>query len=86
VFLGNGEAEKKAAHDLYQTLLKLGVEVLFDDREMSAGQKLSDADLIGIPVRLLISPKTAGKVEWKARNSQESELLEVDQVLSKLQK
>lgn len=86
VFLGNGEAEKKAAHDLYQTLLKLGVEVLFDDREMSAGQKLSDADLIGIPVRLLVSPKTAGKVEWKARNSQESKLLEVDQVLSKLQK
>jgi prolyl-tRNA synthetase len=86
VFLGNGEDEKKAAHSLYQTLLKSGIEVLFDDREMSAGQKLSDADLIGIPVRLLVSPKTAGKVEWKARNSQESELLEVEQVLTKLQK
>ncbi|MBP7119085.1 hypothetical protein KBA63_03265 [Candidatus Woesebacteria bacterium] len=86
VLLGTGEAEAKQALELYKTLSKAHVEVLFDDREVSAGAKLADADLIGIPVRLVVSPKTAGKVEWKNRSEAESTLLTTEEVLSKLQK
>ena len=86
VLLGTGEAEAKQAMELYKTLNEAHVEVLFDDREVSAGAKLADADLIGIPVRLVVSPKTAGKVEWKNRSEVESALLTTEEVLEKLQK
>lgn len=49
---------KKSADGLYEKLTKKGVEVLYDDRECSAGEKFGDADLIGIPKRYLISEKT----------------------------
>jgi prolyl-tRNA synthetase len=54
--------------DVYEALKKAGIEVLFDDREdVSAGEKFADADLIGIPVRLVVSPKSGDKIEWKKR-------------------
>lgn len=49
---------KKAADQLYEKLCKKGVEVLYDDRDTSAGAKFSDCDLIGIPKRIVISEKT----------------------------
>jgi len=58
------------AEELYKTLEAKGIECLFDDRvDQSAGSKLADADLIGVPVRVLISPKTLkeGKLEVKDR-------------------
>jgi len=53
------------------------VEVLFDDRDARAGEKFSDSDLIGIPVRLTISKRTfkEGKLELKLRSSSQSELV-----------
>lgn len=65
-----GKLEKKAAL-LYDRLRKGGVPVLFDDRDVSAGEKFADADLIGIPTRLLISEKLEkeGNVEIKDRKS-----------------
>jgi len=61
--------------------------VLYDDRkDVSAGAKFADADLIGIPVRLVISERTGDKIEYKRRDSDRSELLSISQLLSKLKK
>lgn len=71
--------------ETYQELKKRGIEVLYDDRkDKSAGQKFADADLLGIPVRLVVSKKTEGKVEWKKRNSDEVELLDMAEVMRRL--
>ena len=75
-------------------MIQKGVEVLWDDRDVSAGEKFADSDLIGIPVRLVVSEKTlrqgsgqAGdKIEWKERGSVKTELHNLDQVISKLVK
>ncbi len=88
-----GAAVRKFADKVYEQLLKAGVKALYDDREeVSAGVKFADADLIGIPVRLVVSAETlrdlsgrAGKkIEWKERKSQKTELLTLDQVLRRL--
>lgn len=54
-------AVKEKSEELYRALEEQGVEVLFDDREASAGFKFSDCDLMGIPIRIVISPKTLAK-------------------------
>ncbi len=75
----NADVLSKAA-ELYE---KLGADnVLFDDRDASAGEKLADADLIGIPNRILVSKKSleAGGVEWKKRNEKEANIVPLDQV------
>jgi prolyl-tRNA synthetase len=74
IVLGESEAVQKQAREIYKKLQALGKEVLFDDRDVSAGQKFADADLIGIPWRLVVSEKTAGKIEVKKRNEKESKL------------
>ena len=68
-----------AAEKLYDELNKLGVEVLFDDRGEKAGFMFSEADLIGIPFRAIVSPKSLaqGKVEFKLRTSRDAELLPI---------
>ena len=70
--------------DTYEKLKKEGIDVLWDDREVSPGEKFSDADLIGIPVRLVVSTKTGDKIEYKERGSEKSELLGFDEVVRKL--
>lgn len=68
--------------DVYNQLEKAGVEVLWDDRrDVSAGEKFADCDLIGIPIRLVVSEKVGkGKVEVKMRDSAESEIIEIENV------
>lgn len=74
-----------SADDLYQKLTNMGIEVLYDDREdVSAGAKFADADLIGCPIRLVVSQRNGEKVEWKKRNEKESELLTVEEVLERI--
>ncbi|MCQ2378800.1 MAG: proline--tRNA ligase [Victivallaceae bacterium] len=65
---------RDAAEKLYGELLALGVETLFDDRGEKAGSMFSDADLAGIPLRLVISPKTLAdaQAEYKRRGEKES--------------
>lgn len=76
---------KQQAERMYQVLQQAGIEVLWDDREeVSAGKKFADADLIGCPVRLVVSAKTGDKVEWKERKSPQAELLSLDEVLTRL--
>lgn len=77
---------KSKAEEVYKKLQDAGVEVLFDDRtDTSAGEKLTDADLIGIPVRLVLSERTGDKIEMKRRDSQEVEILSFDEVLGRTQ-
>jgi len=73
----------KKAEKIYKELLKAGVEVLYDDRNVSAGEKFNDADLLGIPFRAVVSEKTGDKIELKKRNSQEIILVR-DSQLAKL--
>lgn len=70
----------EVSEKLYQELQKLGVEVLFDDRGEKAGSMFSDADLLGIPLRAVISPKTIANdsMEFKVRGSRDSELVPLD--------
>ena len=60
--------------------------MLYDDRDAAAGEKFADADLIGIPVRLVVSDKAGDKIEWKNRDSNKTELLSLDQVIIRLTK
>ncbi|MDO8451688.1 MAG: proline--tRNA ligase, partial [bacterium] len=56
------------ARKVYQTLIDRGIDVLWDDRSASAGEKFSDADLIGVPIRLVTSQKLGDTVEVKPRS------------------
>jgi prolyl-tRNA synthetase len=69
--------------EIYERLKEAGVDVLFDDRDITPGKKFAEADLIGIPVRLVVSDKTGDKIEWKSRTSESSELLDLNKVISK---
>src|SRR3989344_1417584 len=71
---------------LYASLQGKGVQVLYDDRDMSAGQKLVESDLIGIPWRLVVSPKLSGKAEIKYRKNERPEIVRADaaEILKKL--
>ncbi len=72
---------QRKAEKIYQELKKAGIEVLYDDREeVSSGVKFTDADLVGIPVRLVVSEKTKEKVEWKERDKKKTELLSLGEV------
>lgn len=66
-------ADEKAA-EVYETLTEAGIETLFDDRDMSAGEKFAEADLLGIPTRIVIGKKSLerGEVEVKRRTSDSS--------------
>ena len=82
--LSVGEKSNETAEKIYQKLTSEDVEVLYDDRDVSAGEKFADADLIGIPFRLLVSDKTGSEIEWKERTGKEMRLMNLDEVLSKL--
>ena len=65
----------------YEALQKAGVEVLYDNRDRGAGEKFAEADLIGIPWRAVVSPKTEGKIEVKRRNGEKTEILDIEEVV-----
>jgi prolyl-tRNA synthetase len=74
------------AQVIYDSLTDKGIEVLWDDRDERAGTKFADADLIGVPHRIVVSQKLVeqGKIEYKSRTALEAELLTVDQLFDKL--
>jgi prolyl-tRNA synthetase len=63
-----------------------GIQVLYDDREVSAGNKFADSDLMGIPYRVVVSEKTlaAGEVELKIRQTGAVSMLKMDQAATTL--
>ncbi len=81
---GKDDKVRKAADELYTKLSENGVEVLYDDREGSAGEKFGDSDLIGIPWRYIISEKTLAtdSVEVKDRKTGKVEMKKVGEILN----
>jgi prolyl-tRNA synthetase len=78
--LGSDEKVKDTALKIYQELQKDNIKVLYDDREdKSAGEKFAESDLIGIPFRVIVSPKTISEdsVELKERANTESNLIKI---------
>ncbi len=77
IVLGDNKKIKAHATKLYNTLQKKNIEVLFDDREVSAGEKFAESDMIGIPLRIVVSEKTmaAKKLELKERGKEQSKLV-----------
>ena len=75
-------AVQEAADALYDELTSAGCEVLYDDRTESAGVKFNDADLLGLPVRIVVSPRNLkqGVVEIKRRRAAEAEQVPADGV------
>ena len=80
--LGNDEAVVSAAEKLCEIAQSWGVSVLYDDTDKRPGEKFADADLLGIPHRVVISPKTieAGTYEYKARTSEAIEMVSIDRL------
>jgi prolyl-tRNA synthetase len=80
------DSVKDAAEAIYQDLLESGIEVLLDDRDERPGFKFKDADLIGIPLRIVVGAKhlVDGRVELKERRSGEVELLPIAEALEKV--
>ena len=79
-------ATSEAADDMYRRLCEAGQEVLLDDRDLGAGAKFADMDLIGLPWQLVIGPRgvKAGTVEIKNRASGEKEEISIDAALDRL--
>jgi prolyl-tRNA synthetase len=77
VVLGESEAVTKAADALYDRLQKANVRVLYDDRHIRPGEKFADAELMGIPYRIVVSEKTlaANQYEIKKRSESQSTLV-----------
>ena len=80
------DSVKDAAEAIYQDLLEAGIEVLIDDRDERPGFKFKDADLIGIPLRIVVGAKhlVDGRVELKERRSGVVELLTIEEALAKV--
>ena len=84
--LGAEESTIKSADELYENLTAAGVEVLYDDRDARPGEKFADADLLGIPHRVVVSAKTVeqGSFEYKKRTETDSSLLDYQSLLKRL--
>ncbi len=77
--------DSKFADLIYRTLQSEGISVLYDDRsEVSAGEKLVVSDLIGVPIRLLVSDRTGDQVEWKLRIDEKTRMFSVPEVVKHL--
>lgn len=82
---GHSAEVSKKGEDIYQKLLKSGVETLYDEREyLTAGEKFADADLIGCPWRVVVSARTIAKkgVELKKRNEDKTATLSVQKAIT----
>ncbi|MCX7911491.1 MAG: proline--tRNA ligase [Dehalococcoidales bacterium] len=81
-----GSRVTEVAEKLYHELEAGGIEVIYDDREESAGVKFNDADLLGIPFRLTVSPRTLEKegVELKKRTEKDAEIVKLTEVVTRL--
>ncbi|MFZ2763894.1 MAG: aminoacyl--tRNA ligase-related protein [Minisyncoccia bacterium] len=82
------EKAKSFADEVYEKLVSQGVEVLYDDRDLRAGEKFADSDLIGIPTRVVVGEKTleSKMLEVKDRTSDEVKNLSLEQLIKALAK
>lgn len=89
VYLINIEKDEKvikATDGLYDLLTASGIGVIYDDRDVRPGEKFADADLIGIPHRVVVSEKTLAnnQYEYKSRTASEAELINKEELLKRL--
>ena len=86
VSLGRAPEILEAAENAYAALSRSRLEVLYDDRDESPGVKFNDADLIGIPLRLTVGPRSlaAGGVEAKRRSLTEAEIVPIDSLSARV--
>ncbi len=86
IILIDGEKSKESAENLYKELTDSGVETLFDDRDARAGEKFADSDLLGIPMRVIVSDKSLekGGFEVVVRSSGESRIVGASELLKEL--
>lgn len=85
--LGEDEKVNKEADSLHEDLLQKGIEVLYDDRALvSAGEKFADADLIGIPYRVVVSKRSLADsgFEIKKRNEENGKIMNKEELLNLL--
>lgn len=77
---------REASESLEKKLEQSGVEVLYDERDESPGVKLADADMIGIPWRVIVSPKSiaSGGIELRRRDSDKPEVISISKFLKKM--
>jgi prolyl-tRNA synthetase len=77
---------KEASEKLYEKMLGMGIEVLYDDRDRGAGEKFANSDLLGVPYRVVVSEKTvtSGKFEVKVRKSGEVLMLSEEELLKRV--
>jgi len=81
----NDRRIRDEAINLYEELIKNSIEVLLDDRTESAGVKFKDADLIGVPLRLVVGRETPeGKVELKTRKDKRISIIDKKDILNKI--
>lgn len=85
---GKDGSAQKEIDALYTELQERGIEVLYDDRDLNPGGKFADADLIGCPYRVVVSPKTIeqGKVELKKRNEKDAQMISKEELFEILSK
>lgn len=78
---------REAADKLYQDLMNAGVEVIYDDREVRAGAMFADADLLGVPIRVVVGPKNLknGQVELSTRDKSISKLIDLSSAVEEIQ-
>jgi prolyl-tRNA synthetase len=77
--------DRERAEALYTRLNEANIPVLYDDRDISGGEKFADADLLGMPIRLTLGSRTLdGQVEWKKRDEEAGIELPLEDVLNRL--
>ncbi|HZS42945.1 MAG TPA: aminoacyl--tRNA ligase-related protein [Candidatus Paceibacterota bacterium] len=84
IHLAGSDKTKEKADEIYQGLMSAKMEVLYDDRDLRAGEKFQDSDLIGLPYRVIVSDKTleSGRLEMKVRASGETKMIGEDELKS----
>ena len=82
----NSEEVVAVASTLYEELQNAGVEVLFDDRDEPPGVKFNDADLIGLPLRVVVSTRglKTGSIEIKRRDAEDANMAPIDEALNSI--
>lgn len=87
VSLGRSGEVKEKAEALYSALLAVGIEVIYDDREVSPGVKFADADLLGMPLRCTVSSRSLkrGGVEFGRRRSKDLAIIPLEHAVEKIQ-
>lgn len=80
------ENVRAKSEELYETLQKENIEVLYDDRNVSAGEKFADSDLLGIPLRLIVGKRSLeeGMVEIKERTADKGKMVKPEDVIQEI--